>query len=131
MNISMKYRTEKGYPLSIEVTTIRCEQQSSPDKEFLLNLLPKVNYPALLKAVQELSPHCGNNEIPALPELPEELDVSNKETLDNLDDTVIANLYRVLFDIYLVEGWLICPDTGRKFPVKDGIPNMILHEDEI
>ena len=77
----MHYRTEKGYPLSIEVTTIRCEQQSSPDKEFLLNLLPKVNYPALLKAVQDLSPHCGNNEIPALPELPETLDV-----LDNLDD---------------------------------------------
>jgi len=85
-HISIQYSTEKGYPLSIEVTTIRCEQQSSPDKEFLLNLLPKVNYPALLKAVQELSPHYGNNEIPALPELPETLDVSKKETLEELDD---------------------------------------------
>jgi multifunctional methyltransferase subunit TRM112 len=30
-----------------------------------------------------------------------------------------------------VEGILLCPDTGRKFPIKDGIPNMILHEDEV
>jgi multifunctional methyltransferase subunit TRM112 len=43
----------------------------------------------------------------------------------------MANLNRALFDVYLVEGYLICPDTGRRFPVKDGIPNMILHEDEI
>ena len=48
-----------------------------------------------------------------------------------MDNSVIANLYRVLFDVYVIEGWLVCPDTGRKFPVKDGIPNMILHEDEI
>ena len=66
-----------------------------------------------------------------MPELPEELDVSSQSTLDNLDDTIIANLYKVLFDVYVIEGQLVCPDTGRKFPVKDGIPNMIIHEDEI
>jgi len=108
----MHYRTEKGYPLSIEVTTIRCEQQSSPDKEFLLNLLPKVNYPALLKAVQDLSPHCGNNEIPALPELPETLDVSNKETLD-LDDTVIANLYRKVRVSFILSYEFKCSKRSR------------------
>mmetsp|Transcript_3507 Transcript_3507/g.6401 ORF Transcript_3507/g.6401 Transcript_3507/m.6401 type:complete len:134 (+) Transcript_3507:77-478(+) len=118
--------TENGYPLSIEVTSIRCDE-SPVDKEFLLNLLPKVNYPALRTAVQQVNPHCD----PPLSEIPEELNVSDKDGNQNLDDTVIANLHRVLFDIYLVEGWLVCPDTGRKFPVKDGIPNMILHEDEI
>jgi len=59
------------------------------------------------------------------------MDVSNTEQNQNLDDATIANLHKVLFDVYLVEGWLICPDTGRKFPVKESIPNMILHEDEI
>ena len=119
-------RTENGYPLNIEVTTIRCEE-SPVDKEFVLNLLAKVNYPALQKAVQQMNPHCD----PPLPELPESLDVSDTEGLKNLDDAIIANLHRVLFDVYLVEGWLVCPDTGRKFTVKEGIPNMILHEDEI
>ena len=74
-----------------------------------------------------MSPHCEE----LLPELPETMDVSNTEQNQNLDDDTIANLHKVLFDVYLVEGWLICPDTGRKFPVKESIPNMILHEDEI
>jgi hypothetical protein len=26
---------------------------------------------------------------------------------------------------------LTCPETGRKFPVTKGIPNMLLHEDEV
>ncbi|KAL7460453.1 hypothetical protein ACHAXS_000905 [Conticribra weissflogii] len=118
--------TENGYPLNIEVTTINCEE-SPLDKLFLLNLLPKVNYPALRTAVQQISQHC----VPPLPEIPEQLDVSDKESNQNLDHETLKNLHRVLFDVYLIEGWLVCPDTGRKFPVKEGIPNMILHEDEI
>ena len=143
--ITTTKRTENGYPLTIEVTTIKIEQSSSVDKEFLLNLLPKINYNALKLAVQQIScSHCSNTTTndsslqnddqttpPLLPELPEELDVSSQSTLDNLDDTVLSNLYKVLFDVYVIEGQLVCPDTGRKFPVKDGIPNMILHEDEI
>ncbi len=90
--------------------------------------------------MRQIAPYCTN---PSIPELPEELDsiLLNTETKNNddsnqsnnqeMNDTTIANLYRVLFDIYLVEGYLVCPDTGRKFPVKDCIPNMILHEDEI
>ena len=30
-----------------------------------------------------------------------------------------------------MEGDLVCPQTGRKFPVKNGIPNMLLNEDEV
>jgi uncharacterized protein YbaR (Trm112 family) len=40
-------------------------------------------------------------------------------------------LFCVLFEIHIMEGILICPDTQREFPIKDGIPNMILHEDEL
>mmetsp|Transcript_34807 Transcript_34807/g.84112 ORF Transcript_34807/g.84112 Transcript_34807/m.84112 type:complete len:134 (-) Transcript_34807:411-812(-) len=118
--------TENGYPLNIEVTTVRCDE-SPVDKEFLLGLLPKVNYSGLQAAVRQMGPHCD----PPLPELPDDLDVSDEEGMKNLDDAIIADLHRVLFDIYLIEGWLVCPDTMRKFPVKDSIPNMILHEDEI
>lgn len=28
-----------------------------------------------------------------------------------------------------MEGELVCPETGRKFPVRQGVPNMLLHED--
>ena len=40
-------------------------------------------------------------------------------------------LFLALFEIHIMEGTLICPDTLREFPIKDGIPNMILHEDEL
>ena len=33
--------------------------------------------------------------------------------------------------IEVVEGDLECPETGRKFPVTEGIPNMLLREDEV
>ena len=34
-----------------------------------------------------------------------------------------------LTKVHLVEGELVCPETGRKFPVRQGVPNMLLHED--
>lgn len=124
--ILLVHRTENGYPLNIEVVSIRCDE-SPLDKEMLLNILPKVNYAALRAASQQVNPFCD----PKLPVLPEELNLSDIDVNQNLDNETMKNLHRVLFDTYLVEGWLVCPDTGRKFPVKDCIPNMILHEDEI
>ena len=74
-------RTENGYPLQIEVRALRYEE-SPINKDFLLNVLPKVNYPALRSAVKQISHHCE----PPLPEIPENLDVSDTEGNKNLDD---------------------------------------------
>jgi multifunctional methyltransferase subunit TRM112 len=110
--------TTKGYPLIIEPEEVVIEE-SPVDKELLVKMLPKLDYPSLLGAAQQLSTKCD------LPELPLELPAGD------MDDSTLANLHKVLFDVHLVEGNLVCPDTGRKFPVKEGIPNMILHEDEV
>merc|ERR1712013_829410 len=34
-------------------------------------------------------------------------------------------------EIHVVEGHLECPETQRKFAITDGIPNMLLLEDEL
>lgn len=39
--------------------------------------------------------------------------------------------HKLLLDVHVTEGALICPETGRRFPVHEGIPNMLLHEDEV
>ena len=115
-----RYRTEKGYPLKIEVTEVAIEE-SPVDRELVTRLLPKLKYETLVGALAEVSTQC-EEPLPDLPaELPEE----------PFDDALVANLHKVLFDVHVVEGNLVCPDTGRKFPIKEGIPNMILHEDEI
>lgn len=47
------------------------------------------------------------------------------------DNDMLRELHNLLFEIHVQEGSLICPESGRKFPIKDGIPNMLLHEDEV
>ena len=58
-------------------------------------------------------------------------DIPSEPPKEMADESTLRALHFFLFDIHVIDGFLICPDTGRKFPIKDGIPNMILHEDEI
>ncbi len=37
----------------------------------------------------------------------------------------------MLLEIDIINADLVCPETGRKFPVADGVPNMLLNEDEV
>jgi multifunctional methyltransferase subunit TRM112 len=30
-----------------------------------------------------------------------------------------------------MEGALVCPNCARRYPIKNGIPNMLLNEDEV
>lgn len=58
------------------------------------------------------------------------LEAADLETI--LADTdMLRELHNLVFEIHVLEGSLICPESGRKFPIKDGIPNMLLHEDEV
>ena len=67
-----------------------------------------------------------------VPELPESIEIGNKEGDDvQIDEDLLKKLHTVMFDIHVVEGDLVCPDTGRRFNIKMGIPNMVLHADEI
>ena len=47
------------------------------------------------------------------------------------DDGFLRKVHHLLFEVHVVEGYLVCPQSERKFPIKDGIPNMLLHEDEV
>lgn len=47
------------------------------------------------------------------------------------DTDFLQKLHHVLLEIDIVEGSLECPETGRLFPITDGIPNMLLNEDEV
>jgi multifunctional methyltransferase subunit TRM112 len=114
---------EEGYPLSIEATTIE-EETTEVSADFIINLLPKLEWSAILKAAGEISSLCE----PPLPELPSVCPASEELLADS---ALCDSIHRVLMDIHITEGNLICPSTGRKYGVVDGIPNMVLHEDEV
>jgi uncharacterized protein YbaR (Trm112 family) len=47
------------------------------------------------------------------------------------DEAFLKLVHKLLLDVHVLEGALICPETGRRFPITAGIPNMLLHEDEV
>jgi len=96
-------------------------EESPVDIELVRKMLPKLQYSAVLGAVADIT----DKVEPPLPSIPTELNG------DDLEESTLEILHHILFNVHILEGELICPDTGRKFPIKQGIPNMILHEDEI
>mmetsp|Transcript_24831 Transcript_24831/g.54635 ORF Transcript_24831/g.54635 Transcript_24831/m.54635 type:complete len:139 (+) Transcript_24831:116-532(+) len=123
--------TTEGYPLKIEATKIIVEE-STIDLVLISKVLNKLNYAALLKAIADLR-NAENVEssttdlLTKAPDIPLELPKEGQ----TVDESALKAFHFFLFDVHVLEGFLICPDTGRKFNIKDGIPNMILHEDEV
>lgn len=83
-------------------------------------MLARIQWEALLSACRDL----GVTDLEAISSSP-----CTEAADPNEDD--LKKIHHVLFEIHVIEGTLICPESGRRFPVKDGIPNMLLHEDEV
>lgn len=47
------------------------------------------------------------------------------------NEELLQKLHHLLLEVDVLEGQLECPETGRVFPIADGIPNMLLNEDEV
>tara|TARA_E500000178_G_C16565021_1_gene549077 strand:+ start:179 stop:511 length:333 start_codon:yes stop_codon:yes gene_type:complete len=106
---------KNGYPLKIEAEKVEnVEAEFNPD--FVTRMLPKLEWSALVKAAKEL----GAGDLPS--ELTESMAT---------DETFLKKLHHILLEVRLIEGALVCPESGRKFPVKNSIPNMLLNEDEV
>lgn len=105
-----------GFPLLIEVEKV-IEKQVDFNPDFLKNIFPKIEWQAFVQASRSMG----------YAELPEESPESSM--LDS--DDFLRKFHHALLELHLEEGALVCPETGRKFPVNKGIPNMLLHEDEV
>lgn len=46
------------------------------------------------------------------------------------DEEFLKKVHHVLLEVEVINGDLLCPESGRKFPINDGIPNMLFNEDE-
>nr|GLL39611.1 multifunctional methyltransferase subunit TRM112-like protein At1g22270 [Ipomoea trifida]GMD50279.1 multifunctional methyltransferase subunit TRM112-like protein At1g22270 [Ipomoea batatas] len=106
-----------GFPLLIEVEK-SMEKTVDFNPDFIKNLFPKIEWKALVGASRTLG----------YADLPEDAEAA-ASMLDSPD--FLQKLHHALLEIHLEEGALVCPETGRKFPVNKGIPNMLLHEDEV
>lgn len=105
-----------GFPLRIEVEKV-VEKEVDFNADFLRSMFPKIDWKALVGAVRTM----GYGELPE-----DEPESSSLESYEFL-----RKFHHALLELHLEEGALVCPETGRKFPVSKGIPNMLLHEDEV
>ena len=81
-------------------------------------MLPKIEYAVLREAAASLD----FGDLPPADEVTDEM---------RADEGFQRKVHHALLDIHVMEGALICPESGRSFPVTGGIPNMLLHEDEV
>mmetsp|Transcript_10178 Transcript_10178/g.18531 ORF Transcript_10178/g.18531 Transcript_10178/m.18531 type:complete len:135 (-) Transcript_10178:129-533(-) len=110
----------KGFPLRIKAAEIRVDENKDDDDDemqiaFVKGVLGMLDWSILVQGASEM----GLSTLP--PALTDEM--AN-------DPTFMRALYHVLMNVHLVRGILVCPDTGREFPVTDGIANFMLEEDE-
>ena len=101
---------ENGYPLRIEASSVE-HVEAEYDEHLARRMLTKINLAAVHSAITDLK--------------------LNISVSDSEDDSNLRLIHHVLFEVHVIEGILICPESGRRFPIKDGIPNMLLHEDEV
>jgi uncharacterized protein YbaR (Trm112 family) len=110
------YVTHKHFQFLTQIKTLPSELRSCPS------------------AIEIIQPEAGTEEAEGfdlksnvqLPELPASLPANFEK-----DEEFLKKMHLILFDISLEEGVLVCPESAREFPVEKGIPNMLLHDDEV
>ncbi|KAJ4960287.1 hypothetical protein NE237_020197 [Protea cynaroides] len=91
-----------GFPLRLDVeNSVSKEVEFNPD--FLRNMFSKIDWKALVDAARSMG----------YAELPEE--APDSSMLDS--DEFLKKFHHALLELHLDEGALICPETGRRFPV--------------
>ncbi|KAF8634671.1 hypothetical protein AX15_000772 [Amanita polypyramis BW_CC] len=105
--------TSNNFPLQLEDVQIEIrEADFNPD--FIRNFIPKIEWKALVDTARQV----GDTSLPL-------------ESPEMLDDETLKDLNHVLLEIHIEEGAMICPNCKHKYPISNGIPNMLLAEHEI
>lgn len=104
-----------GFPLGIVAKeTEITESEFKP--EHIRSMLSRIEYEALVSTAASVG----------MPMLPPTYSAADLE-----DEMFLKAVHDVIMDFRVIEGDLVCPKCERKFPVSMGIPNMLLHDDEV
>ena len=112
---NVKSCTKNNYPLIIKVDESKIiDTEFNP--EFIEKLIPKLDWPALYQTILTFG----------VDSFPKEF---KQEFVQ--DEEFLHELHNYLLQTHIIEGYLECPNCKRKYPIKNGIPNMILKDEEI
>jgi multifunctional methyltransferase subunit TRM112 len=114
-------------PTSIQVTFNHLVRCPTPIAETVAHVVCSDTIVSLLRKIQFTALKAAALSV-AYPDLEEFSEIT--EELRGSEEFQ-RKVHHALFEIHVLEGNLVCPESGRRFPIKDGIPNMLLHEDEV
>ncbi len=104
-----------GFPLKIDAKETKLTE-SDFNAGQIRSMLARIEYEALVEAASSVG----------MAMLPPTYSQSDLE-----DEMFLKAVHDVIMDFHIEEGELVCPKCERKFPVSMGIPNMLLHDDEV
>lgn len=104
-----------GFPLLVAARETKIAE-SEFNAEHIKSMLSRLEYDALVATATSLG----------MPMLPPSYTASDLE-----DEMFLKAVHDVIMDFQVEEGDLVCPKCDRKFPISKGIPNMLLHDDEV
>ncbi|XP_055373426.1 multifunctional methyltransferase subunit TRM112-like protein [Condylostylus longicornis] len=107
---------QKGFPLKLNIVKKEVVETEF-DANVIQKIIQKMDWPTVLAVADQVG--LAEN-------IPKEV---NEDILGNHE--ILKKIHHLLLEIDIVEGNLQCPETGRLFPISDGIPNMLLNEDEV
>ncbi|KAH7727337.1 methyltransferase-associated protein [Aphelenchoides avenae] len=105
-----------GYPLILRATKVE-KKDVEYNEAFTKRMIPKVDYSALRSAAVSI----GEGT-----DLPEELGTQWES-----DESLLKKIHDLLVGVEVLDGELECPESGRRFMIREGIPNMLANEDEV
>jgi multifunctional methyltransferase subunit TRM112 len=110
----------KNYPLLLRNIKYNPIPDIQPEKATALiaRLLPKLDYTTIKLSLQQCGIEAGD--------LPAELPANAAE-----NDELLTTLGKHLMGIDIESGEMVCEGCGHVYPITDGIPNMLLNENEI
>ncbi|KAA0185359.1 hypothetical protein HAZT_HAZT006005 [Hyalella azteca] len=104
-----------GYPLIIRASQVLTKDVDF-NPEFIQRMIPKLDWSALKFAAK-----CVGHEE----------DLPDEPPANMADEDVLKRIHHVVMEVDVVDGFLECPETKRQFPITNGIPNMLLNENDV
>ena len=98
-----------GFPLQLEIDDLEVVETEC-DPEFIKSLLPTLDWAAITIAANAIG----------LKGIPKEFDA---QLMDDKD--FITAMHNLLLDIHVIKGFLVCPESGRRFPIENRIVDMM------
>lgn len=106
--------TEKNFPLQLQECDLQ-PVEAEYNEDFMRGFFHKLDW----KGILYLASHF--NMASDLPQ----------EGPEQPDSELLAKLHQLLFSNQILNGRMVCEGCGHVYPIRDGIPNMLLAEDEV